>query len=299
VQVLKKGVVICMKKLKIETKQKMIGFAFVSPWIIGFILFSAYPLLYSLYMSFNKVKISGDKLKMQWVGFANYNKALFQDAEITNSLIKVLQNTIIIIPIIVVFAIIMALLLNEEFKGRSLIRAIFFLPVLLTSGNLIESLTAQGQGSISFLKSDTINNLIAGIGGSWGDTLKAVLDSFLIILWYSGIQMLILIAGMQSINPSVYEAATIDGAGKWESLWLITLPNLMPFILLSTIYTIVDQFTAPFSKIMNVIKWHTQNVKTGYGYASAIAFLYFLVIMAVIGVAALLFRKSITNKRGR
>jgi ABC-type sugar transport system permease subunit len=296
---MKKGMVICMKKLKIETKQKMIGFAFVSPWIIGFILFSAYPLLYSLYMSFNKVKISGDKLKMEWVDFANYNKALFQDAEITNNLIKTVQNTIIIIPIIVVFAIIMALLLNEKFKGRSLIRAVYFLPVLLTSGNLIESLTAQGQGSISFLKSDTINNLIAGIGGSWGDTLKVVLDSFLIILWYSGIQMLILIAGMQSINPSVYEAATIDGAGKWESLWLITLPNLMPFILLTAIYTIVDQFTAPFSKIMSVIKWHMQNVKTGYGYATAISFLYFLVIMVVIGVVALLFRKSITNKRRR
>lgn len=286
-----------MKKLKIESKQKLIGFAFIAPWLIGFAVFSAYPLFYSLYMSFNKVKVSGSALKMEWMGWENYRKALFQDAEVMNNLIKVLQNTVIIIPIIVVFAIIMALLLNEEFKGRSLVRAIFFLPVLLTSGNLIESLTAQGQGTVSFLKSDTINNLLSNIGGSLGETLTMVIDSFLIILWYSGVQMLILIAGMQSVNPSVYEAATIDGAGKWESLWLITLPNLVPFILLTTIYTVVDQFTAPFNKIMDLIMSHMNNVKTGYGYASAISFLYFLLILAIIGIVFLVFRKSVSDRK--
>lgn len=286
-----------MKKLKIETKQKLMGLAFVGPWIIGFMVFSAYPLLYSGYMSFNKVKVSGSKLKMEWQSFANYKKALLQDAEVMNDLLQVLQNTIIIIPIIVVFAIIMAILLNEKFKGRSLIRAIFFLPVLLTSGNLIESLTSQGQGTVSFLKSDTIANLIARIGGTLGENLQMVLDSFLIILWYSGVQMLILIAGMQSVSPSVYEAATIDGAGKWESLWLITLPNLMPFILLTTIYTVVDQFTAPFNKVMDLIMSHMNNVKTGYGYASAISFLYFMLIMLIIGIVVLLFRKSLSSKK--
>ena len=286
-----------MKKLKIESKQKIIGFAFVGPWLLGFAVFSAYPLLYSLYMSFNKVKVSGSALKMEWMGWENYNKALLRDAEVMNNLIKVLQNTVIIIPIIVVFAIIMALLLNEEFKGRSFIRAVFFLPVLLTSGNLIESLTAQGQGTVSFLKSDTINSLLANIGGSLGETLTMVIDSFLIILWYSGVQMLILIAGMQSVNPSVYEAATIDGAGKWESLWLITLPNLVPFILLATIYTVVDQFTAPFNKIMDFIMGHMNNVKTGYGYASAISFLYFLLILGMIGIVFLMFRRSVTGRK--
>ncbi len=286
-----------MKKLKIESKQKIIGFAFVGPWLLGFAVFLAYPLIYSLYMSFNKVKVSGSALKMEWMGWENYNKALLRDAEVMNNLIKVLQNTVIIIPIIVVFAIIMALLLNEEFKGRSFIRAVFFLPVLLTSGNLIESLTAQGQGTVSFLKSDTINSLLANIGGSLGETLTMVIDSFLIILWYSGVQMLILIAGMQSVNPSVYEAATIDGAGKWESLWLITLPNLVPFILLATIYTVVDQFTAPFNKIMDFIMGHMNNVKTGYGYASAISFLYFLLILGMIGIVFLMFRRSVTEKK--
>lgn len=288
-----------MKPLKIETKKKLTGLGFVLPWIAGFLLFSAYPLLYTLYMSFNQVKIAGDNLKLDWIGFANYNKALFQDAEIPNNLISVLQNTLIIIPVIIVFGLVMALLLNEKFKGKSFFRAVFFLPVLLTSGNLIDSLTSQGQGTISFLQSTTITNLVANIGGSWGETLTGILDSFLIILWYSGVQMLLLIAGMQSINPSVYEAASIDGAGRWEALWLITLPNLTPFILISAIYTIVDQFTSPFSKIMGVIQYHMNNTKTGYGYASAISFLYFLVILLIIGAVALLFRKAIAGRKDK
>jgi len=119
------------------------------------------------------------------------------------------------------------------------------------------------------------------------------LDNFLVILWYSGVQMLLLIAGMQSINPSTYEAAHIDGAGKWEILWTITLPGLMPFLFICVIYTIVDQFTASFNPILEVITHHSINMSTGYGYASAIAWLYFLVILAILTLVILMFRKSL------
>ena len=251
-----------MKKLKIESKQKIIGFAFVGPWLLGFAVFSAYPLLYSLYMSFNKVKVSGSALKMEWMGWENYNKALLRDAEVMNNLIKVLQNTVIIIPIIVVFAIIMALLLNEEFKGRSFIRAVFFLPVLLTSGNLIESLTAQGQGTVSFLKSDTINSLLANIGGSLGETLTMVIDSFLIILWYSGVQMLILIAGMQSVNPSVYEAATIDGANPLQILFRVYIPVSMPSLACLLLFAFVGHWNAYFDGLLYINDLNRQPLQT-------------------------------------
>jgi len=134
---------------------------------------------------------------------------------------------------------------------------------------------------------------VAGIGGTLGETLTTVLDNFLVILWYSGVQMLLLIAGMQSINPSTYEAAKIDGAGTWEVLWTITLPGLMPFLFICVIYTIVDQFTASFNPILEVITHHSINMSTGYGYASAIAWLYFLVILAILALVILIFRKSL------
>ena len=234
-----------------------------------------------------------DHLEMSWLGFANFSKALYEDAEIPNKLMQTFQQSLLIVPLIVVFALIMALMLNSKFPGRAFYRAVFFLPVMLTCGNLISTLTSQGQGSISVLQSGTAASLVAGIGGSLGETLTVVLDNFLVILWYSGVQMLLLIAGMQSINPSTYEAARIDGAGQWEILWTITLPGLMPFLFICVIYTIVDQFTASFNPILEVITHHSINISTGYGYASAIAWLYFLVILLILAVVALIFRKSL------
>lgn len=281
------------KRWNYEQKQKLVGFSFVLPWIIGFGAFTAFPLLYCLYMALNKVDFITDHLEMSWLGFANFHKALSEDAEVPNKLMQTFQQTILIVPLIVVFALIMALLLNSKFPGRAFYRAVFFLPVILTSGNLIATLTSQGQGSISVLQSGTAQALVAGIGGTLGETLTVVLDNFLVILWYSGVQMLLLIAGMQSINPSTYEAARIDGAGSWEILWTITLPGLMPFLFICVIYTIVDQFTASFNPILEVISYHTTNSSTGYGYASAIAWLYFLVILVILGLVVMIFRKSL------
>ena len=282
-----------LKKWNYEKKQKLTGFTFVIPWIIGFGLFTAFPVLYTLYMALHKVNFVTDHLEMEWLGLANFQKAMYEDAEIPNKLMQTFQQSLLIVPLIVVFALIMALMLNAKFPGRAFFRAVFFLPVMLTCGNLISTLTSQGQGSISVLQSGTAASLVAGIGGSLGETLTVVLDNFLVILWYSGVQMLLLIAGMQSINPSTYEAARIDGAGQWEILWTITLPGLMPFLFICVIYTIVDQFTASFNPILEVITHHSINISTGYGYASAIAWLYFLVILLILAVVALIFRKSL------
>lgn len=281
------------KNWNYEKKQKLVGFSFILPWIIGFGVFTAFPLCYTVYMALNKVNFVTDHLEMSWLGFANFQKALYEDAEIPNKLMQTFQQSLLIVPLIVVFALIMALLLNSKFPGRAFYRAVFFLPVMLTSGNLIDTLTNQGQGSIGVLQSGTAAALVANIGGTLGETLTVVLDNFLVILWYSGVQMLLLIAGMQSINPSTYEAAKIDGAGTWEILWTITLPGLMPFLFICVIYTIVDQFTASFNPILEVITHHSINISTGYGYASAIAVLYFLVILLILGLVILMFRKSL------
>ena len=282
-----------LNKWSYEKKQRLVGATFIAPWLIGFLAFTAFPLLYTLYMAFNKVDFITDHLEMSLVGFKNFSKALFEDAEVPNNLLLTFQQNIIIVPVIVVFSLIMALLLNSKFPGRGFFRAIFFLPVILTSGNLIATLTSQGEGTIAFLQSETATNLVTSIGGTWGSTLKTVLDNFLIILWYSGVQMLLLIAGMQSINPSTYEAARIDGAGKWEILWMITLPGLTPFIFVCVIYTIVDQFTASYNTILALITYHTKQTTTGYGYASAIAWLYFMVIMVMLLICVPIFRKSL------
>ena len=282
--------------MKIETRNKLVGMSFISLWLIGFLVFWAFPLVFSFFMSLNHVTIQTDRLHFDFVGIDQYHRALLQDAEIPNTLLLFLAQSAIIIPVIVVFAIIMALLLNQKFAGRGIARAIFFLPVVLTSGNLINELTNQEQGTLGFLQSATVMNMVANLPPTWTVAVTNVLEGFLMVLWYSGVQMLLLIAGMQSINPSTYEAAKIDGANDWASLWLITLPGIAPFIFIAIVYTIVDQFTAPFNPILEVIVRHFQTPQTGYGYATAIAWIYFAIILLIMAFVVLIFRKSLSER---
>jgi len=283
--------------MKIETRHKLVGFSFIALWLGGFLIFWAFPLGFSFFMSLNHVTIQTDRLYFEFVGFQQYHMALFMDAEIPNVSLLFIAQSLIIVPVIVVFALIMALMLNQKFPGRGLARAIFFLPVVLTSGNLINELTNQQQGTLSFLQSATVTNLVMTLPDTWALAATNVLNSFLMVLWYSGVQMLILIAGMQSINPTVYEAAKIDGANEWANLWLITLPGITPFIFISVVYTVVDQFTAPFNPILEVIVLHFREPTTGYGYATAIAWLYFLIILLILAVVVLIFRKPLGLKK--
>ena len=282
--------------MNIETRNKLVGISFISLWLIGFFLFWAFPLIFSFFMSLNHVTIQTDRLNFEFMGLQQYHRALLQDAEIPNTLFLFLAQSAIIIPVIVVFAIIMALLLNQRFPGRGIARAIFFLPVVLTSGNLINELTNTEQGTLGFLQSATVMNMVANLPPTWTMAVTNVLEGFLMVLWYSGVQMLLLIAGMQSINPSTYEAAKIDGANDWASLWLITLPGIAPFIFIAIVYTIVDQFTAPFNPILEVIIRHFQTPQTGYGYATAIAWVYFGIILLLMGFVVLIFRKTLTER---
>jgi ABC-type sugar transport system permease subunit len=286
------------KTMSIETRKKIEGLGFISLWFIGLVLFWIYPLIYSFLMSFNKVTIMTDHLQFKFIGLRNFKKALFQEADIPNTFFQFIDQTIIIIPIIVVFSLVIALLLNQKFKGRGIIRGIFFLPVLLTSGNLINELVGQNQGSINFLVSVTSKNMFSYLGPTWETTINNILSNFLIILWYSGVQMLILIAGLQSISPSVYEAAKIDGANAWEILWKITLPGITPFIFISVVYTIVDQFTLTSNPILKLVNDTIFGSNTGFGYASAISWIYFAVILLFLLFSFMIFRKSLKLKRG-
>lgn len=285
------------KPITIETRKKIEGLAFISIWFVGLAMFWIYPLIYSLFMSLNKVTIMTDHLQFKFIGLTNFHKALFEDAQIPNTFIQFIQKTIIIIPIIVIFALVIALLLNQRFKGRGLIRGIFFLPVVLTSGNLINELVGQKQGSIKFLAAITSRNMFSFLGPTWEHTINDILNNFLMILWYSGVQMLILIAGLQSISPSVYEAAKIDGANGWEILWKITLPGITPFIFISTVYTIVDQFTLTSNPILKLVNQTIFGSNTGFGYASAISWVYFAVILLFLAISLMIFRKSLKLTR--
>ncbi|GGD51326.1 carbohydrate ABC transporter permease [Paenibacillus nasutitermitis] len=276
-----------------------VGYLFMLPWLIGFCAFMAFPIGWSLYLCFQKVSLSGAGLfNYQYVGLQNFKDALFKDNEYTIQMIAFFQQMILMLPIIIIFALLVAILLNQNFKGRFVYRAIFFLPVIFSTGQVLNELFQQGAGDVPFLSQYGVDSLVkANFSGALADTAADILGKIILILWSSGVQILIFIAGFQTISKSIYEAVRIDGASPWSSFWKITLPGIKPFIGLNLLYTMVDLFTFPFNPVMAQIKSNMFNISTGYGYASALAWFYFLLIVILLGL--ILWFMGSSNKERR
>jgi ABC-type sugar transport system permease subunit len=284
-------------KLTIDGREALTGYLFLAPWLLGLGVFVAYPLLFTVYMSFNQVSVTNLGLQMRWIGFENITNAFLKDNQFPVLLLQELVRTLIAIPLIVLFALFVATLLNVNFPGRTVFRAFFFLPVIFSTGRVLNELFFQGVGGLAILEQYNISGFILEyFPKALADPLINVLNMVVIILWYSGVQVLLFLVGFQTIGAQVYEAARIDGSSMWMTLWKITIPGLMPFILLSVIFSIVDMSTFPFNGVMNYI---VANMNTaGFGYISAIGLVYFILIFIIIMAVLLLFRK-INSRAGR
>ncbi|MBP1993112.1 carbohydrate ABC transporter permease [Paenibacillus eucommiae] len=287
-----------MELILYRWKRYGVGYIFVLPWLAGFGAFMAYPLFTSLYMSFCQVRVGGGKFRLEWVGLSNYRAAFLKDNIFPVELILYFQEILIIIPIIVIFAFLISVMLNQDFPLRFLFRAVFFLPVIFATGQVLTELFSQGAGEIPFMDQYKLEPLIRQyIGEQFAQPVLNVLSKSVIILWYSGVQIIIFLAGLQTIPRSIYEAVWIDGASPWDSFWKITLPNMMPFISLSTLFTIVDLFTFPLNPVIKHIRKNMFLVETGYGYANALAWIYFLFVLLLLAVVLFFFQQSTKKRR--
>ncbi|GGD93483.1 carbohydrate ABC transporter permease [Paenibacillus nasutitermitis] len=284
-------------RISINGREALSGYLFIAPWLIGLGVFVAYPLLFTIYMSFNEVRVTNLGLQMKWVGFENLTNAFLKDNQFPILLVEELVRTLIAIPLIVMFALFVATLLNIKFPGRSVFRAFFFLPVIFSTGKVLNQLFFQGAGGLEVLEQyDVSGFILANFPKVLADPLLNVLNMIVIILWYSGVQVLLFLVGFQTIGAHVYEAARIDGSTMWMTFWKITLPGLKPFILLSIIFSIVDMSTFPFNGIMNYL---IANMNTGgFGFISAIGLIYFLVVFMIIMGFLFIFRR-LGGARGR
>lgn len=276
------------------------GYLFMLPWIIGFSVFMAFPIGWSLYLSFNKVRLTGEGFKYQWIGLQNFKDALFKDNEYSVQIIAFFQQMLLILPVIIIFSLLIAILLNQNFPGRFIFRAIFFLPVIFSTGQVLTELFQQGAGDVPFVSQYGIDTFVLeNVNKSLADPIIEFLSMMILILWSSGVQILIFIAGFQTVSRSIYEAVRIDGASPWESFWKITLPSVVPFIALNLLYTTVDLFTFPLNPVMEQIRKNMFNASTGYGYASALAWLYFLLIVILIGFILWFLNSANRSRRSR
>ncbi len=278
-------------KLTYRMREALNGYSFVLLWIIGFTVFKLIPLVQTFRFSLHRVTVTATGIELASLQWANYAKALLTDPTFVQLLIEYAIETLVSVPIVIIFALIIALMLNLDFKGKGFFRTIFFLPVVITSGPVIQELTAQGATSVPGISDSTaLVGFLSGLPIWLRNPIDYLLTSFVLILWFSGVQILIYLSSLQKIDKSIYEAAAIDGASSWESFWKITLPSLSMTTLINAIYTIVTLSHFSENKVVKYIFNQTYAVDGGIGYSSAMSFLYFIILTSLIGFVALLLK---------
>ncbi|PLT46469.1 binding-protein-dependent transport systems inner membrane component [Paenibacillus pasadenensis] len=285
--------------LSIRSRHALEGYGFVLPWIIGFLLFLAVPLGRSFYYSLHTLEPSPAGLTATYVGLLHFREAFTTDINFLPLLQSTMTAMLTQVPLILIFSMLSALLLNRPGRLRGAFRGIFFLPVIIASGAILRELLEQGAARLPiFAQQDLYVKLGRFIPEQVLEPLLLYADSLTLVMWDSGVQILIFLAGLQTISPSLYEAAHMDGATKWEAFWKITFPMIVPMMFVNTLFSIVNTFTKADNGIMN----HLMNVvfrDNNYGYGSAIGWLYFMFIFIVLGVVFALFRRSMSQSEGR
>lgn len=271
--------------LKLRTREALYGLGFVFLWIVGFALFTLLPLGQTFFYSLNTVTVSATGIDLKFVEWQNYSRALFTDPTFVQLLIEYAIETLVSVPIVIIFSMIIALLLNLKFKFKGFFRTIFFLPVVITSGPVIQELTAQGATSVpGIANTPAVTEFLMQLPRYLRNPVDYLLTSFILILWFSGVQILIYLSSLQKIDRSIYEAASIDGASAWESFWKITLPSLSTTTIINAAYTIITLSHFSENKVIKYIYSQTYAVQGGIGYASAMSFLYFFVLLILLGL---------------
>jgi len=298
-----------MKKQKnklagLQKRKAISGYLFISPFIIGFLVFMVKPLITSLYMSFCEVQISAGKFEPIYRGIFNYENAFLKDPDFSSLLLTELGRMFVYTLAIMVFSFFVALILNQEFAGRAVVRAIFFLPVILSSGVII-GLESNNQVMAQLAQTvetsaegisvtAAVENLLrtANVGIKAFEKVFEVIDNIYDVAISSGIQIIIFLSGLQTISSSMYEAASIEGCTKWESLWKITFPMVSSLLLVNWIYTIIDFCMRTDNQVISKIS-NTMGRELDYGSASAMSWVYFVIVMAYIGITSLIISKGV------
>jgi len=274
------------------------------PFLLGFLFFFLQPFILSFVYSVNSVSISGGSVVYKPQGFSYYREALTINTGFRDAFISGIQNLITMVPMILIFSLFIAVLLNKNFFGRNMSRIVLFLPVIITTGVLLsvestdylvnQGVNATASSASVYTKGEfRIESLLTGLQlpSQLMAYLAAVIDKFYSILISAGVQITVFLAALQSISPALYEASAIEGATAWDDFWKITLPMVSPYIYVCALYSIVDTFGNATNGIVGYIHKVAFEVELNYGLASAMSWLYFLAAAIIIGLVSLLFAR--------
>lgn len=303
----KGGVIMKLKKKKaggVAALKARYGRICVAHWVIGLILFFLIPIIKSIYFSFADVSISVGGMKSSFVGLKNYIYIFTKDADYMDNIAKSVVSFLYSFPIIIILSLIIALILNQKFIGRTFFRALYFLPVIIASGAVLSIILSATTDSISDIKNDEsvalamvdINQLVewSGLPTQIGKYLNNVINGIMNLIWNCGIQIVLFISGMQSIPELLYEVSKVEGATKWEEFWLITLPMLSRTVVLVAIFTMVEILTSQDDKVMT--QAYALMKSQFYGESSAMLWAYFLVIGTLMALFLTVYNKAYAKK---
>ena len=294
------------KSASLDVRKARAGWIFILPFLIGFVLIYLPIIFDSIKYSFHEIKILvGGGYELEWVGWKNYSDAILVDTSYVTTLVAGLKQLVLDIPSIVLFSLFVAIVLNQKIAGRAAFRAIFFIPVILTTGLIsdidagntmkeymgnaegIDDGSGQESAATEIVSVMDVERLFANmmIGTEIVEYVVSLVNNIFNIINRCGVQMLIFLSGLQSISPAIYESCSIDGASGWETFWKITLPMVSPMILVNTIYTIIDAFTSSDNRVMAYIS-QVYEEANGNVLSSAMSWMYFLVVILIIAAAA-------------
>ena len=303
----------------LEKKTARGGYLFTLPFILGFIVIYLPVVFESFLYSVTTIERinAGESYQLVWAGLANYREALFSDPNYSQILTAGLQQLVLDVPAILIFSLFIAVLLNQKMVGRAAFRAIFFVPVILSTG-LIAQIDTSNTSLMTYMsdsegigtnaaKSTSVAEIVSAmdieylfsnmkIGGGMAKYVSSILNNIYNIVNRSGVQMLIFLAGLQSISPAIYESCNVEGASAWETFWKITFPMISPMILVNFVYTIIDAFTSSTNSVMSYIN-------QVYGEAGkdtlsvAMAWIYFAIVIVAVALAAALMSAFVFYQR--
>ena len=289
------------KHLSLKAQHAKWAWVFLAPWLIGISVFFVWPMAQAVTYSFSRLTITAKGFQLDWVALENYTHLFTRDTFFLPNLTEALGKVVPSVLMITAFSLFIAVILKENFIGRSAARTVFFVPVMIASGVIITILKEQVMMSVStgddtaaylFQAPDLVNTFAAfGLPDFVLTSITDIVNGFFDLTWKSGVQMLLLLSAINNIPQSFYEAAVLDGAGAWVKFWKITFPAITPSLLVVIIYTIIDSFLDYDNLVMEMIRDYYQN--NNYTYSATIGVIYFVCILAFVGLVSLVMRKLV------
>lgn len=303
-----------IKKRSYSFKKSCWGWVFVLPFLLGFFGFYGKVWIDSVIYSLSDLVIGADGIALKINGLANYRYALTVNTEYIQRLFTSVKNLLIEVPTLLLFSLLIAVVLNNKMRGRALFRAIFFMPVVLSTGFIqkadqktaliaslesmagVDSGSSFGNGIIDVLN---MENYLANlnVGTEAIQFVISLVNNIFNVVTMSGVQILIFLAGLQAISPSVFESAQIEGAGEWECFWKITLPMMSPIMLANALYSVIDSFTQNGNRLMELIT-NMAFHQSQYGIAAAMAWIYAAVIVVFLGLIGFIGYRYMRARQG-